>query len=389
LFAAGTRSGYRPFYGIISRGLLNALQAADKPVDWALYNAWLDPALAGDPQAEGRVPNDLLDLARSCRVLRFEESTLVAEGFLRQHLDEVLLSLGVAFSPDQIERVEVWNLKEGHTSSVWRVTVVPAGGEAPVRFALNVARDTAAGKELLASAAILEDVGRRTSELCMARVLVKALVPICEGNQSQVPVVAQEWIDDACELGFLKERRSQRRRLYAIERFVTADDEPGRIDSVQGYRLKPDEHDRVVNEIVTTTLMSSVFDLDRDQVVIPCFEINEGDWAWNGEHAYLVAASSEQKVLRLGEALGYFLFQLAAKYGVHDAEGREALLRVAQQAVQTFCKRRDSLSLAEWIDRANRVAADRWQELNCFADIQVVLDSLKKRKVAHVNSYKG
>jgi hypothetical protein len=376
IFAAGTRSGYRPFHGIISRGLLNALQAGDTQMAWALYNAWLDPALAGDPQAEGRVPSDLLELARSCRVLRFEESAFVADGFLRRHLDDVFTSLGVAYSPDEVEKIELWNLKEGHTSSVWRVTVVPVGGEAPIRFALNVGRDAAAGEELLASAAILEDVDRRTSEIRIARVLVKALVPIYEGDESQVPVVAQEWIDDACELGFLKERHTQRRRLYAIERFVTAAGEPGRIVSVQGYRLKPDEHDRVVYEILTATLLSSVFDLDRDQVTIPCFEINQGDWVWDGEHAQLVAASAEQEKLRLNEALWCFLFRLSAKYGVRDPEGRKGMLRVARRAVQDFCLRQDTINPATWIDQANQASVEQSQKLEWVGDVKIAVDSM-------------
>jgi len=370
------RSGYRPFHGVISLGLIDALRTAGQTVDWASYSAWLDPALANDPEAVDRVPSDLLDLARSCHVLRFEDSISVTEMFLRRHLREVVASLDAAFDPDQVEGIEMWNLKEGHTSSVWRVTVSLMGEQAPVRFALNVARDAAAGEELLASAAILENLDRRSSEIRVAHVLKKAQVPIRLGNESSVPVVAQEWIDDACELGFLKQRHTRGRSLYAIERFVTADNAPGRIDSVLGYRLESNEHDRAIYEIITATLMSSTFDLLRDQVLIPCFEINQGDWIWSRGHAYLVATSSGHKVLRLGEALPYFLFHLPTTYEVVDSEVCAALIRMARTALKDFCARDNTLTLSSWADRSRAVSWQPWQSFEYGGTRATILDSL-------------
>jgi len=213
----------------------------------------------------------------------------------------------------------------------------------------------------------------------MARVLMKTRVQIHEGDELNVPVVVQEWIDDAYELGFLRDQHTQQRRLFAIKRFITADDEPGRIVSVLGYRLNPDEHNRIIYEILTATLLCMVFDQDQDRVVIPCFEINEGDWVLSRGHAYLVSASSEHKVLQLGEALPYFLFHLPTRYGVCDSEGCEALLRIAQMALQDFCARGNTLTLSSWADRSRTVSWQPWQDLGCVGDKKAVLDSLIDR----------
>ena len=160
-----------------------------------------------------------------------------------------------------------------------------------------------------------------------------------------MPVVAQTWIDGAFELGFVRERRTQRTRLFAIERFLTASDNPGQITAVQGLRLTPEEHHRAIFEITLATLKGSRFDSSQETVDVPCFDINEGDWVWDGRHVHVVGVGEKYETLPWNRAFDHFLNHLPTKYGVDDALGRETLLRAALQAVLSFCGQAGSVTL--------------------------------------------
>lgn len=359
---------------------MSALETTGGSVDWTRFSALLEVALTGDPMAVDKIPKDFLELAQSCKVLRFEESTAAVNNFVRQHLKEVFKCLEAPFGLDQVEQVEIWNIKEGHTASVWKVTVLPIPPGNPIHFVLNVARDVAAGQELLLSASVLQCLKPRILSVNIARVLMKTHVPAFDGIPN-ISVIAQEWIDDAYELGFLEERATGERRLFAIERFLTTPDEPGRIVSVAGHRLDPPEHNRIIFEVLMATLEGATFDHDCDGVTIPSFELNEGDWVLSRGHAHLVPASAGHAELRLGEALGYFLLHLPAKYGVRDPAGRETLICIARRAIQAFCTRGDAVNLADWVDRASRVPVNRWREFEWAGDMADVVDSSFERLV--------
>jgi len=99
------------------------------------------------------------------------------------------------------ERIELWSVREGRTSSVWRVELDAAAWEAPIVLALDVARGSgAAAAELRAIAAELArmhaDDARRIN-----RVVARDEVAVApDVNAKRVPVVVSTWLEGAREL---------------------------------------------------------------------------------------------------------------------------------------------------------------------------------------------
>src|SRR5690348_16699747 len=80
----------RPFFGVISRGLLDSIGDSPMGRTWAHWCPWLDPALTGVAEAIAQVPHKALHAARAAHVLRFGDSAAAAARFIRAQLDEVL-----------------------------------------------------------------------------------------------------------------------------------------------------------------------------------------------------------------------------------------------------------------------------------------------------------
>lgn len=362
----------RPFHGIPSRGLVETLKRWPKRFDWESACVSLEPALDGDPAAVATTSAALLQAAQMCGVLRFDQSAFVARLFLERYLLEVLDRMGIASRLVDDNLVEIWNIKEGHTSSVWKITV-SVGPHDLVHFALNVARDRAASDELLESALLLEEISSKLRTVAAARVLVKKRLSIPD-TQELVQVVAQVWVDEALELAILRNPHSGNQRFHAVERFVTHSSEPGRIRSIVGRELDAQEHAVVAKEIVTAMLEGATFDLRSDLTTMPDFEMNEGDWVFSAGHACLVALSPRELSCTTGEALGISLLRLPCKYGVSDRPGQTALLHAALAAANEFCLQHEFLTLEAWLERAAHVPRDRWKELGVANDLQYQLN---------------
>jgi hypothetical protein len=326
---------YHPFHGIISRGMMQTLNGLHVPVDWTRYSASLDTALAGNDEQASLLPDQLLDIARSCEVLSFADSVSAAEAIVRWHLPDVVSSVDLPFELSQVSAVELWNVKEGHTSSVWKVTLFSDQGENSISFALNVARDSEAGKELLDSAAILQEITPRISSAGIARVLFAARISLPKAETASVATVVQEWIEDSYELGYLPDRMTHRHQLFAIDRFLMAPDAHGRIVSVAGRRLESQEQASILSQILMAMLEASRYDPASQQVCFPSFELNEGDWVLSQGRAFLVAVSTKLERMNLNAALEYYLNYLSIQYGVADAQNRSELRRLAWQVIQT------------------------------------------------------
>ena len=129
-----------PFHGIISRGLLNKFIADNLNAALWYQNAhWLfeeeaHPVIAAH--------------ARECGVLSFGQSAFCALTYSLHYCEQENI--------DEAD-IEIWNVKEGHTSSVWRVSI--SSEKITECFALNVARDADAGIELKASSQKLKTIG--------------------------------------------------------------------------------------------------------------------------------------------------------------------------------------------------------------------------------------
>jgi hypothetical protein len=315
----------RPFHGIASAGLLPHLPL-DGGREWARWAPALDPALEGDEEALGIVPPGVVEAARSCGWTSFADGTRAARTFAEGELDALLEAVGAGFGSADVARIELWQVKEGQRSSVWRLSATPAGGGEPARAALNVARDRVAGDELLRGAARLEQL-REVAPERVARVLGVE----CGGGEP--PVVAQEWIDDARELAFLRIRRDGRVRLHAVDRFVTDEREPGRIAGVVGERLGAAEHAAAAYE-ATRILVAGAERLPQDRVAFPRMDVNRGDWVWTERGPVLIAVGSEPERMQAARALDHVLNLWPERHSVRDPEGRNVLRRAAAAALR-------------------------------------------------------
>jgi hypothetical protein len=315
----------RPFHGIASAGLLPHLPP-DGDREWARWAPALEPALEGDESALRVVPNGIVAAARSCGWTSFADGARAARSFAERELDSLLAALGAGCGADKVARIELWQVKEGQRSSVWRLSAVPAGGGEPARAALNVARDRVAGEELLRAAARLEQL-RGIAPDRVARVLGVD----CGGGEPAV--VAQEWIEDARELAFLRIRSDGRIRLHAIDRFVTDEREPGRITGVVGERLGPVEHAAAAYE-ATRLLIGGAEALPRDRVAFPRTDVNRGDWVWTPRGPVVVAVGSRPDRVPAARALDHVLNVWPERHGVSDPGGRRVLRRAAAAAIR-------------------------------------------------------
>ena len=126
--ATERQHGYRPFHGIISCGLR---QERIVTVDRWLHAATLldaarsDPRPPADPSVEA-----IVTAADHHGVLTFDESLATARAIARR------------LAGDRDAWIELWNPKEGHTSSVWRIRVTASDGSIALDVAANVAHES-------------------------------------------------------------------------------------------------------------------------------------------------------------------------------------------------------------------------------------------------------
>jgi hypothetical protein len=313
-------SAARPFHGIVSRGLMDEL-GPDAAADWLRWAPWLDAALGGMAAALALVPAPIVDAARRSGWTTFANGAEAAVAFAAAGMKPLLEQLAAGFGPDRVASVELWQVKEGHTSSVWRLTVTPLGDRVPVRAALNVARDTAAGDELLDSAEELERL-RASSEVPVARVLGTGAAA-----DNAPAILAQEWIDGARELAFLRRRTDGLVRLHAVERFLTDEDSPARLVGAVGRQLDDDEHEAAAYAATRVVLDGAVPGPAEGTVALPSFDVDHGDWVWGNGGPALVAVSPGREIV-LRDALRERLLDLwPERHGITDGVGREAIQR--------------------------------------------------------------
>lgn len=245
-----------PFHGIVSRGLCTWLrQHSDGPGIWRRNAHRLhDGAPADNDELESlRAAADQLD------VLSFGASALAATRYLER--------LGVA-------QAQLWNIKEGHTSSVWIATLCT--GES---FVVNVARDGVAAQELRATSERMQALAAMAPELPLAAVHeiceVENTAPI---NGSSVVVTRNTLINESLEV----HRLPGSGRYAFVERFVADESEPARIRAVRGRLASPREQ-RAVDRTIERVLAAATADLPIT------LDVNDGDLVWGRAGAHVVA----------------------------------------------------------------------------------------------------
>lgn len=258
-----------PFHGIISRGVLQDAQHRAIPADqWHLLAHRLQGA---GEEMDGSFANVL----EVCGVLSFGESALAAKRYV-EHLCAEL-------APETLRVAEIWNLKEGHTSSVWLVTIASEMG-VEQQFVLNVARDQVANAELRTTSEKMRRLQAADPDLPLATVQDVETVQVHTPTRSlDVVVTRNRYIPGAYEIHALPESATGALRLFAVERFITDPDQPAKITAVAGLRLDDDAVAQVHQVI------HSLRQIAADQHFEADVDINDGDLVWDGLHATIVA----------------------------------------------------------------------------------------------------
>jgi hypothetical protein len=265
-------AGTIPFHGIISRGLRTRCEAEGLPSSvWHQYAylLWENVTKLRDSQFR-----QLQQFARECGVLSFTDSVFCA----RQYIER-------CYSAGRFQKTdccELWYLKEGHTSSVWKVSVSSSHKSPP--FVLNVARDQAASVELMDSSRKMQLASEQVPSVRIARVQDIQSLPVFPANTTgPVTVVRNEWIADAFEIHELASL-DRSPDYILIDRFLTSKANQTLIVAVCGRRLTAHETAVVDHDMATFLQRTSPF-------FRSCIEINEGDLVWDGHHATVVALS--------------------------------------------------------------------------------------------------
>jgi hypothetical protein len=269
--ATAARWDYRPFHGIVSLGL--RAHPVCTPERWRAAAPLLDSALGAD--------DALAEAARGCGVLSFDQSLAAAAHAAREYGEGVSV-------------VELWNLKEGHTTSVWRATYASDDGVTR-HVVLNVARDDVASRALQQASAAYVELAERAPDAAAATVLAAWQLRRA-GPGAPVTVVAQAWVDDAYEINALPVGADARVQLVAVERFLTDPVEPARIRSVRGWRLTAEEHEHVGARMALLLRLGARRDGDGTWR-LPTFAVDHGDWVWQDGRAVAVACGARPTVV--------------------------------------------------------------------------------------------
>lgn len=260
-----------PIHGIASLGMLSKCLEQNISADQWTSNAHLLHDVQ-EKNEDSPLLRDLRNLANECAVLSFSQSAICAQ----RYADKLLESSSIK----DIQGCELWNIKEGAISSVWKVDVV--GTYEHQNFVINIARDKAAGTALLKGARRMKKVMDKAPQTHGARVLQISEI---NGNNLPSPVVVtqNEWIDRAYEVHTRKNRLNGKQEFLIIDRFLMDELQPARIEKVIGRILNHNERRILLNDIKQFKHDASA-SLSRPPIV----DINRGDVVFNGR-AYVVA----------------------------------------------------------------------------------------------------
>ena len=259
-----------PFHGIVSKGLLNKLILNNVP-----NNVWYNNAHLLEKDGD-HSNSDLQELfiikeyATECKALSFSQSALCAKMYLEDY-----------FKDQDVKECEVWNIKEGHSSSVWKVTFCSMGMNES--FAVNVARDEEACTALKEGAKKMKKISDRCPEINLAKIL-DIYVLQHPSLPSQVVITRNEWINNSYEINSRKNKLTGKDELLMVERFITNMNSPTQITSVLGRLCTTEEVKTVQNGIEEFTTKATAYLQEQ-----PDININYGDVVWDGKKAVVVA----------------------------------------------------------------------------------------------------
>lgn len=267
--------GAVPFHGIISRGLLQKFEAEGvSSATWHTYAHLISNAAALHQAPELTL---LQEYAYTCEVLSFSHSAACVRNYLERYLDK----------PSKKEQLtgEVWNIKEGHTSSVWKVTIADEYHSVADQFVVNVARDQAAGRELQDTSVRMQAIAKSCPAINMAQVYdIQSIKLKYFDKLIEVVVTRNEFIPKAYEIHALAGAGSGIAQFVLVERFLTSGQRPSQIASINGRRFTEEECCKIAEDL-------RLFGLCAATQPGTSISINEGDAVWNGEKAVVIAIS--------------------------------------------------------------------------------------------------
>ncbi len=265
-----------PFHGIVSRGLLKKLIENNIRNEVWCNNTHL---LERDCLDSDSTSHDLLKLrefAAECKVLSFGQSTACAKRYLENYFNKLL------HNDDGL--CEIWNIKEGHTSSVWKVSYFGSSFHEN-HFILNVARDHEAGIELEITSEKMMRIAECYPDINMAKVYDIRKIPLIYNNKPcEVVVTRNEWINNSYEIHFRKNKQTGKYDFLMVDRFFTSENNPAYITSILGRIFTNEEVNIIRNEIKLFITKATACLAEK-----PKIDINDGDVVWDGEKAIVIA----------------------------------------------------------------------------------------------------
>lgn len=261
-----------PFHGIISRGLLNSF--INNELDHQLWYKYA-PFINTNAIPENGLSDEfqtVQKLVAACGFLTFGQSALCVKKYIENYCKT---------KKAKDAQMDCWNIKEGHTSSVWKVTI--NSKITTETFAVNVARDREAGIELEKSSRKLKAVGEQTPKINMASVYDIQAIQDTK-LPGEVVVTRNEWIDNAYEIHARTNKQTGMEELLMVERFLTSGNDPTHITSVLGRIFSAEEVQKIETGLNNFLTQAATCLPDKPEI-----NINDGDIVWNGENAVVVA----------------------------------------------------------------------------------------------------
>jgi len=265
-----------PFHGIISLGLLKFFEAEGLDPETWYKNAHNIGNYAGIDQDHDL--NLILEHAFICQVLSFANSAVAVRCYIESYIGNT--------HTDQPIFCELWNIKEGHTSSVWKVSLKSNLNYVIDEFVLNVARDEIAGADLKHTSEKMQAIAKEFPEIKIAEVFDIGTVELDYFDKTiKVVVTRNEFIAGAGEIHCITEKKTgPSGQFILVERFLTSKDKPAHILSIKGRKFKEGETRKIEKEIgFFRESVSKIFDTELN--------INEGDLVWDGQNAVIIAVT--------------------------------------------------------------------------------------------------
>ncbi len=190
----------------------------------------------------------------------------------------------------QLQTVTVSFIKEGHTSSVWKLDLDYKDGET-TSFCFNINRDKSASKELKLTHSILSNLYN-----CVPDQVAKPIL-LLEGSIEGFSflkgncVFIQEWIE-GLELHVRGYQDDEPLELIVIENFISPIEKQdhGTVNQVLGRKLDHTESNEFWTQYLKFVITTAKKDANQ-KIKIPIVDLNEGDIVWDTHSSKMVVVA--------------------------------------------------------------------------------------------------